>query len=574
MSKSMQDGNHFFHFISKRPSNNVSLLFLYRYISLLVTSVFYLVGPQSPFIFKVVVVVSLTVAAWIITDLQRKYLGNHAILQSTVIVETIGMTLLLIPTGGVSSPFIWYALNPVLVAASFLTPLFCWGSLTFYLGSATFIAYYLFHFDNLAGILEGKSDFYLVCFLTILLARLFSGLTKELDSKAFLLQKQQDELLQVNTILTDTNEKYQQTLEQIMSLYHLMETFASKKNSNKAAEEIIASIMKCLQGEAAFFWLTNTLLKTGYMENTTNNVGLETDLKGEWNHIRGKREPFIGRIKDDLYWMKIIRTSNNVGVLGVRVNNTNNDEQTFLLYRPFDFLAELSEIMLERIYMDQMMEQMLVIEEQNRIANEIHDSVAQRLFGIVCSLHSLKVKGSNMSTEELNSEYQFLSESAANSMKELRSAIYRLSSVKRGDKPFLIRLKKYLEEFAKLNNVKVDYQLTGDEANISDKVKQALYRIICEACGNAVRHGGANAIELRLSLLEEKTSLAIQDDGIGIHTYHNDDKREKGIGLLNMKNIVSSFDGNFTIEGIQGKGTEVKIDIPVVKMLRKQEVAG
>ena len=86
--------------------------------------------------------------------------------------------------------------------------------------------------------------------------------------------------------------------------------------------------------------------------------------------------------------------------------------------------------MLERIHMDQMMDQMLVIEEQNRIANEIHDSVSQRLFGIVYSLHSLQVKSRTMTKEELNEEYQFLSQSANTTIKELRSAIYRLSSVK------------------------------------------------------------------------------------------------------------------------------------------------
>ena len=86
---------------------------------------------------------TLGIAAWIITDLQRRYIGNTKILKAIVLTETIGLTVLLIPTGGISSPFIWYALNPVLVAASFLTPLFCWGALTFYLGSATLIAYRL-----------------------------------------------------------------------------------------------------------------------------------------------------------------------------------------------------------------------------------------------------------------------------------------------------------------------------------------------------------------------------------------------------------------------------------------------
>ena len=165
--------NQYYQLLKKTPSSKLRLVFLYRYISLVLTSAFFLIGHQSPFIFKAGVVLTLGVAAWLVSDLQRKYLGNNKIFKLIVLTETIGLTLLLIPTGGISSPFIWYALNPVLIAASFLTPLFCWGVLTFYLSSATFIAYSLFHKDNMVMIFEENSYIYLVCLLITLLARLF-----------------------------------------------------------------------------------------------------------------------------------------------------------------------------------------------------------------------------------------------------------------------------------------------------------------------------------------------------------------------------------------------------------------
>ena len=155
--KPMQRVNRFYHLLRNTPSSRMRLVFLYRTLSLGLTSFFYLIGPQFPFIFKLVVVISLAIAAWIISDLQRKYISNNNVLKTIVLTETIGLTLLLIPTGGISSPFIWYALNPVLVAATFLTPLFCWVALTFYLGSATVIAYYVFQVDSLVMILDEQS---------------------------------------------------------------------------------------------------------------------------------------------------------------------------------------------------------------------------------------------------------------------------------------------------------------------------------------------------------------------------------------------------------------------------------
>jgi NarL family two-component system sensor histidine kinase LiaS len=515
----MQRVNELYHFIRK-SSSKMNLVFLYRYCSLLVTSFLYLLTSHSPLFFKIGVIALLVVAAWMITEVQRRYLANHNMLKLTVFAETIGLTLLLIPTGGISSPFIWYALTPVLIAA-----------------------------------------------------RLFSRLTKELNIKETLLKAQQEELLQVKKALTETNENNKRTLEQIMSLYQLMENFSAEESLDAVAEEITSSLLKGTQSEAAFFWLTDLDHQTSYIANATKNSEIETELMKEWNNIRENREPFVGRINKESYRMIVIRGSNMIGVLGVEVPNSSETNETFLHNGPFEFLAVLSELWLERVHREQMKEQMLVIEERNRIANEIHDSVSQRLFGIVCALHSLQVKSRTMTWEQMNQEYQFLSQSANTTMKELRSAIYHLSSMKKGEKPFLDHLKKYLDEFAKLNDLSIDYQITGDEAEISDKLKQGLYRMICEACGNAVRHGECTHIELRLSLLDKKTVLVIRDNGIGIYLHDSEGKKDKGIGLINMKSIVNSFTGTFLIEGMHGRGTEIKIEIPNI-IQKKQGVAG
>ena len=81
---------------------------------------------------------------------------------------------------------------------------------------------------------------------------LFSGLTKELDLKAAILKTQQEELLLVNKKLLDTNDMYEETLEHIMSLYHLMDNFSSNKSPEKLTKEITSFLIKCTQREALF----------------------------------------------------------------------------------------------------------------------------------------------------------------------------------------------------------------------------------------------------------------------------------------------------------------------------------
>ena len=138
-------------------------------------------------------------------------------------------------------------------------------------------------------ILGGQSYFYLVCILTTLLASLFSQLTKELGSKTTVLLEQHDELLLVNKKLIETNEKYEDTLDHIMSLYHLMDNFSSKKSPEKLTEEITNSLLTCTQSDAAFFWLTNIKQQNSYLANTDKNSELESHLKEKWNNDSRKK---------------------------------------------------------------------------------------------------------------------------------------------------------------------------------------------------------------------------------------------------------------------------------------------
>lgn len=368
----------------------------------------------------------------------------------------------------------------------------------------------------------------------------------------------------------ETTDTYLDTLEESILLFHLMDN----SSPLMIMQEIMASIIKLTHSDEAFFWLTDVNHQNSYLASSTSNPHIETGLKKEWNTIRLEKELFVDKINEDWYGMKVIRTTTTIGVIGVKISGPSEARETLLFNRPFEFLAELSEIMLERIHINSIKEQMIVIKEQDRISNEIHDSVSQRLFGIVYSLHSLQTKSKGMTSTELNDEYQFLSQSANTTLKELRSAIYGLNSTKNGEKPFQVWLQNYFEEYARLSNIRIDHQITGDEALLSSELKQALYRIICEACGNAVRHGQCTAIEIRLSLLDEKTVLEIHDNGIGINPHISEGLQEKGIGLFNMKRLVSTFEGTFSIGGFRGIGTEIQIEIPTTKILEKVQVIG
>jgi len=550
-------------FLKKYQSSNLNLLFHYRYISLILTSFLYLFGSQPSLIFKVGAVGSLCIAAWILTGLQRRFLEHTNIVKVIVLLEMLGLTLLLIATGGMSSPFVWYALNPILVAAILLPRRFCWGTLAFFLASATLIDQ---RKNSILVVLQEESYFYLVFILTTLLAVAFSGLTTKL-------QEQRDELILVNRKLTITNEKYNEILVHIMALYPRLENFSSQESPQKLLEEMTLTLMKCLQKDKAFFWVTDHNLIKSYSSNETTNRNLEIDLTNDWKNISKQRDAFSHMNNNEKYWIKVIRTAEYRGVIGVEMSMNVEAENHFLTHRIFEFVADLSEMLLKRKHMDHMTGQLKISEERNRIANEMHDSVSQKLFGIIYSLHSLRVKSQNISILELKNEFEFLSQTANATMKELRASIYQLSTEKKGEKPFLMLIENYLVEQAKLNDIRIIYDITGEESSISTDTKNGLYRIIGEACGNAIRHGRCTVIEVTLALEEKRIYLVIKDNGIGIQTKTRSTK-DQGIGLPNMQSIVRSLGGTFEIGAPYKMGTTIQIEIPQVKTQKKQEVLG
>lgn len=88
-----------------KVSEELRIIFFYRYASWAVTSLFYLLGePRGPSAFKLGVVISLFLAAQVTMGLKLKYYHKPIVIKTLIFTETIGITLLLIPTGGWTVP--------------------------------------------------------------------------------------------------------------------------------------------------------------------------------------------------------------------------------------------------------------------------------------------------------------------------------------------------------------------------------------------------------------------------------------------------------------------------------------
>lgn len=544
------------------------VLEFYRYISLFITSLFYLAGkPYYPLMLKLGVVASLLFAALVVSGLYRKYSDAPDTLKAVLFIEILGTAVLLIPTGGMESPFIWYALNPVLVAAGLLPSYLCWAGLLVYLVSATFTSAVLFN-EAKTGILPiiiDNAQMFLVFFLITLAVQLLSGLMQQLRSQAMELESRGRELMEVNSRLEQLNERYKDLLEHIMALYHSVEAFTCQDNADKLASTIAEYATKLTGTEVSFFRTTDKVCRAGLFVAGNRKLGDE-DIR-LIDEISQEVCCSIGPQKVDINGRELlvapVRTPDKIfGVMGIDIKSCDKNFPTEQYEKQLTFLSDLSAIILERFHLEDVANRLLIVEEQNRIANEIHDGVAQRLFGMVCAIHTLISKKKELTENEITAQLVSIMNAANKATQEIRAAIYQLSPAKSGKRELLSSIKEYVSDLARLNGIVIDFSMNGDERTVDITRKKSLYRIISEAAGNAVRHGKCSKIKIVLEIRTDTIRLCVQDDGKGFDVDKMLNRKERGLGLDNIHSLVKLLNGVIDIKSESGIGTRISVEIP------------
>lgn len=526
-----------------RMSEFTRIIYSYRYGSLVITAGFYLLnGSVSVVPYKLAAVISLYILARIITDLYIKCSTSTRKLRTIILLETVVITLLLIPTGGFESPFIWYALNPVLVAAWYLSTFFCWFTLFFYLLTSTLISASVFSMGTLDSIIN-HSYLILVFILITLLVQLLATLTKQLQI---------------------ANIKQNESLEHIMSLYKVIEAFTNEDDLKTFFQTFTNYIAKITKVDIVFFWENNNDIDLGGQIFT--NVSISKDLElALIMELKVRTEDVMSNInildieidKHKFYSVLVKSSTKLFGVIGLQSSSIAKE----LFEKQLIFLSDVSSIILERFSMEESYDKLLLLEERNRIANEIHDSVSQRLFSIKFSLHTLRSKLDQLSKMELIDQLEFLSNSTNLAMRELRSSIYSLTTQKSEEKIFFSTIKLYLSDLEKLNDININVNLIGEEDIVSVNLKRSLYRVICEGTGNAVKHGKCSNIGVSLEIDPESINLVICDNGRGF-VLDKVKYEASGLGLTNMSNMVNSYGGQIVIKSEINKGTTIEVVIP------------
>jgi len=554
-----------------KQSEEVKLMLTYRYITILMTSFFFIVGDQNQHIEKkVFILASIVISSVILNYLYILNMGNTKNIALLVLIETAGNCFILIPSGGLRSPYVWCCLNTILISSIELKRRYCWINLSVYIFASTCLSFLVLNAKNesFLGIINNELNLLLSLILITIAIQLLAKYLKKI-------KKESRKLAKANEELVAANEKIKTSVQHIIELYQAVHLFSTQRNKDDLIKLIIHYTKKITQAEITLFY-------NGYKNRTlisSDNISpdLEEQIKAKIDEIRNNLSesglPLAVDIQGKSYVFALVKSNYKLyGILGVKAKL---DKERIYIDEVFDqlmFLSRLGAIFLEKFELEEVNEKLLITEEQNRIANEIHDSVLQRLFSISCGIFGLIKNIDKTSAGKIQEKLREIRSVINDSMTELRASIYGLSSRKNGANNFINDIKKYIAETCNLNNANIDLKVNGDDELLSATQKKALYRIICEGIGNALRHGKAKNIDVTVDIQGSLTKLEITDNGQGFDTEKKADDKQEGLGIRNIHYLVNSLDGKVVFDSMAGKGTKISISIPTNRINYNKEV--
>jgi len=219
-------------------------------------------------------------------------------------------------------------------------------------------------------------------------------------------------------------------------------------------------------------------------------------------------------------------------------------------------IANQASVAMENARLYEQARQLSALEERQRLARELHDSVSQALYGIALGARTARAlldRDPGKAAEPLD----YVRSLAEAGLAEMRALIFELRPESLEVEGLVAALTKQAEALRARHSLDVRLDLC-DEPPVSIEVKAVLYRIAQEALHNIVKHARASHAELQLSYSEASIVLAVKDDGLGFDT---GEPFPGHLGLGSMRERAERMGGSFEIESSPGNGTHIRVTI-------------
>lgn len=226
--------------------------------------------------------------------------------------------------------------------------------------------------------------------------------------------------------------------------------------------------------------------------------------------------------------------------------------------RVMKLFADQAAMAIEHARLYQSAEQVAILEERQRLARELHDSVNQALYAINLYASAANRKLLANDPDGARQNLETLANTAKDALAEMRLLVFELRPPILKQKGLVNAIQERLKSVEERTGLEI-----GLKARITSSlpahIEEALYRIVQEALNNIIKHAQAKHVTIHLIQSGQTLLLHVQDDGIGFDVQAA--SQSGGLGLKTMRERADSIQASFTIQSASGEGSNISVKV-------------
>lgn len=249
---------------------------------------------------------------------------------------------------------------------------------------------------------------------------------------------------------------------------------------------------------------------------------------------------------------------NTLGVLDLISRNTRSlgELDLFTIWPMADQIA----ICLENARLHSSLQELAVVEERNRIAREIHDTLAQGFAGISMHTEAAKQALEGCDVEQAELYLERIRSLAKEKLLEARKSVLSLRPNIQITEPLKALILNELQQLEKEFNIETSLTIVGDEYDVSSTIKHALFRIAQENINNIKKHAHASKVHAELRYKPTSVEMLIKDNGVG---FNPKNPSPSNFGLIFMSERAKLIGGTLSITSKLNQGVRLLAHIPI-----------
>jgi len=283
----------------------------------------------------------------------------------------------------------------------------------------------------------------------------------------------------------------------------------------------------------------------------TPDIGQDPRFRGWWPSAHPQMRSFLG--------VPIVARGDVIAAFYLTdkqdADSFDDDDQ-----RLIEMLAAHAAVAIENARLIERSRELSIVEERNRLARELHDSVSQKLFGLVLTAEAaatLLGRSDGAAAEQVAR----LGELAQEALAELRELIFELRPTSLEEEGLAATLRKQVDMLRRVHGRAIELRIAGG-ASCAPESEAEVLRIAQEALSNALRHAEAERIELRIqSGPRGRLVVTVADDGSGFDP-DAPGLRSRRLGLTSMEERARALGGSLAVVSRLGEGTTVTLEVP------------